>query len=128
MSNKPIDGQKAIGLNELGWRCVHDTHYSPALNSDALPLFKLFPKLYQKHGSSTWCTAPGLAALSAFRSMVNDNASPRQAAAAIGATFSEVALIALADGAEPNEAANMIRTASQPELQSILDALAYIKE
>lgn len=128
MSGKPISGQKAIGLNELGWRCVHDSHYSPELNADALPLFRLYPKLFQRHGSSIWSTAPGLSALAAFRAIVNADATPREAAAAIGATFSEVALIALSDTADPDTVARAIRTASEPELQSIRDALAYTKE
>lgn len=95
-------------LNELGWRCVHDSHYAPTLNEDAVPLFKLYPKLYQRHGPGTWCTSPGLAALAAFRKLVDDDRSPRDAAAAIGMCFSEPALISLCDTNDATRASEII--------------------
>lgn len=110
-------GQRAIDLNELGWRCVHDSHYAPALNSDAGPLFALYPKLYQRHGPGIWATAPGLAALAAYRKLVDADTPPREAAAAIGTCFTDAALIALCDANETNQAADVILTAAKEEYE-----------
>lgn len=118
MSSKTT-GQRAIDLNELGWRCVHDSHYAPALNSDAGPLFKLYPKLYQRHGPGIWCTAPGLAALSAYRKLLNAEVHVRDAAAAIGSCFTDAALIALCDANETNQAAAIILAAAREELDKM---------
>jgi len=112
-------GQRAIDLNELGWRCVHDSHYAPALNSDAGPLFALYPKLYQRHGPGIWATAPGLAALAAYRKLVDADTPPREAAAAIGTCFTDAALIALCDANETNQAADVILTAAKEELDTM---------
>ncbi len=115
MSSKTT-GQRAIDLNELGWRCVHDSHYAPALNSDAGPLFRLYPKLYQRHGPGIWCTAPGLAALAAYRKLLNAEVHVRDAAAAIGSCFTDAALIALCDANETNQAATIVLDAAREEL------------
>lgn len=115
MSSKTT-GQRAVDLNELGWRCVHDSHYAPALNSDAGPLFRLYPKLYQRHGPGIWCTAPGLAALAAFRKLLNAEVHARDAAAAIGSCFTDAALIALCDANETNRAAAIVLDAARDEL------------
>lgn len=115
MSSKTT-GQRAIDLNELGWRCVHDSHYAPALNSDAGPLFRLYPKLYQRHGPGIWCTAPGLAALAAYRKLLNAEVHVRDAAAAIGSCFTDAALIALCDANEANQAATIVLDAAREEL------------
>ena len=118
MSSKTT-GQRAIDLNELGWRCVHDSHYAPALNSDAGPLFRLYPRLYQRHGPGIWCTAPGLAALAAYRKLLNAEVHVRDAAAAIGSCFTDAALIALCDANETNQAAAIILSAAREELNTM---------
>jgi hypothetical protein len=116
-------GQRAIDLNELGWRCVHDSHYAPALNSDAGPLFKLYPRLYQRHGPGIWCTAPGLAALAAYRKLLDAEAHVRDAAAAIASCFTDAALIALCDANETNQAAAIILAAAREELNIMTQLL-----
>lgn len=125
MSPKEPSVEKTTNLFNLGWRCVFDSHYSPDMNADAIPLFDLYPRLFQRHGRTIWCTAPGLAVLAAFRDMVSDRATPRQAAAAIGSVYSDNALVALIDALGTDDAAVAIRTTSEPELQSILGALAF---
>jgi len=116
-------GQRAIDLNELGWRCVHDSHYAPALNSDAGPLFKLYPRLYQRHGPGIWCTAPGLAALAAYRKLLDAEAHVRDAASAIASCFTDAALIALCDANETNQAAAIILAAAREELNIMTQLL-----
>lgn len=127
MSDKTT-GQHAISLHELGWRCVHDSHYTPEMNSDAGPLFLLYPKLFQRHGAGIWCTGPGLAALAAFRRLVEDRVSPRDAAAAIGASFSDTSLTALDDASGTAKAAETIFNHSRSEYEAMRDPIGYWRD
>ena len=126
MSSKTT-GPRAIGLHELGWRCVHDSHYAPEMNSDAGPLFLLYPSLYQRHGTGIWCKTPGLAALWAWRELVSISAraTPRDAAAAIGACFTDTALVALCDVSDADHAGRTVLQAAREEYEAMRDPIRY---
>lgn len=88
-----------------GFTLVYDKEYGPYVNEDAEPLFKLYPRLMQRHNRGTWCTAPGMALIRAFRDARRADYEPREIAARIAARFSDAAIVALTVALGAEEAA-----------------------
>lgn len=84
-------------LAERGFHCIYDSEYGPHMNADALCLFNLYPRLMQKHGSGIWCTAPGRALIVAFGIVSDEWNDPLAIATRIAESWSDIAVIALAD-------------------------------
>lgn len=112
-------------LGERGWTCVYDSEYGPDMNTDAAPLFALYPRLMQRHGSGIWCAKPGLALIAAFRDAVRLGCEARPIAARIAALFSDNAIIALTDALGRDGAAHHIFAAARDGAEE-LNPLAYL--
>lgn len=82
-------------LIERGFTLVYDKEYGPYVNEDAEPLFRLYPRLMQRHNRGVWCTAPGMALIRAFRDARHADYEPREIAARIASRFSDAAVVAL---------------------------------
>lgn len=96
---------------ERGFTLIYDKEYGPYVNEDAEPLFKLYPRLMQRHNRGVWCTAPGMALIRTFRDARRGDYEPREIAARIAERFSDAAVIALAEALGIEEAARQILTA-----------------
>ena len=112
-------------LGERGFTCVYDSEYGPDVNADAAPLFALYPRLMQRHGTGIWCTSPGLALIAVFRDARRLGCEARPAAARIAALFSDAAIIALTDALGRDGAAHHIFAAARDNADE-LNPLAYL--
>lgn len=92
-------------LIERGFTPVYDKEYGSYINEDAEPLFRLYPRLMQRHNRGIWCTAPGMALIRAFRDARRADYESKEISSRIAARFSDASVVALTVALGADEAA-----------------------